>query len=270
MKIHNGFISNSSSSSFIAAFPKKPKTINDVSKYMFNGEDGKISVYDQVGLSYAKIATNVFNDLKHNSFKKATLKAIVEEFEGHYHYYSQGNVFWSGRINDEMGGAWVERIGRYFGSDMEIMDKIRKHIIEREEQDKKDKEREKEIIAKSGLKEPKYAYQGGIDYRTKKSYTKKEIKDHDSYMEALEKFKTTNPEYIEFIKTKNMLWRKERDAFHNLVLTMATKDAQNFLDDNKGKFVFIISYSDNKGETGRTMEHGNIFRNVPHVTKNNH
>jgi hypothetical protein len=51
---------------------------------------------------------------------------------------------------------------------------------------------------------------------------------------------------------------------------IAEEDAQNFLDDNKGKFIFIISYSDNDGTQGCTMEHGNIFRNVPHVRISQH
>jgi len=43
MKIRNGFVSNSSSSSFIVAFDRKPETINDVKEILFNGE-GKIDL----------------------------------------------------------------------------------------------------------------------------------------------------------------------------------------------------------------------------------
>jgi len=36
MKIRNGFVSNSSSSSFLVAFPRKPKNINDVKEILFS------------------------------------------------------------------------------------------------------------------------------------------------------------------------------------------------------------------------------------------
>ena len=38
MKIRNGFVSNSSSSSFIVAFPEKPKSAEHVRKMMFGDE----------------------------------------------------------------------------------------------------------------------------------------------------------------------------------------------------------------------------------------
>jgi len=49
---------------------------------------------------------------------------------------------------------------------------------------------------------------------------------------------------------------------------IAKSDAKAFMDDNKGAFFAILSYADENGET--TLEHGNIFRKLPHVTISHH
>ena len=38
MKIRSGFVSNSSSSSFVVAWPKKPKTVEDINRFLFDKE----------------------------------------------------------------------------------------------------------------------------------------------------------------------------------------------------------------------------------------
>ena len=39
MKIRNGFVSNSSSSSFVVAFDKKPETVEELKKLLFGEEE---------------------------------------------------------------------------------------------------------------------------------------------------------------------------------------------------------------------------------------
>ena len=64
MKTRNGFVSNSSSSSFVVAFPKKPESVQDVLKYMFDGKEGGLSLeYYEDGLSYNQICQRVYDDL---------------------------------------------------------------------------------------------------------------------------------------------------------------------------------------------------------------
>ena len=271
MKTRNGFVSNSSSSSFVVAFPKKPKTVADVFKYMFNGKEGGVSIYDHPGLSYTQVSEILFNDLKHGNFKKAVLNDVVEEFSGRLHYYVSGsNVFWSGKTTDQYGGSWSDRLGRYCGNNKELLEQLRLVTIESEENDKKLREKESTILAKSGLKQPKYAYKGGKDPDTQKPYANREVKAMDDYHKAMDKFRETNKEFIDFTKAKHKIWNEKYAKSDELSHKIAEEDAQNFLNDHKGEFVFIISYSDNDGATGSTMEHGDIFMNVPCVRISHH
>ena len=65
MKIRNGFVSNSSSSSFLVAFDRKPATVKELQKILF-GDKKYIAYYDYVH-STEKAAETVFNDLQKQS-----------------------------------------------------------------------------------------------------------------------------------------------------------------------------------------------------------
>jgi len=77
MKIRNGFVSNSSSSSFIVIFPREPKSMEDVRDMLF---DKKQRVYnsphfDDNSWSINNVATTVWNDICNqtkNDFEKAS------------------------------------------------------------------------------------------------------------------------------------------------------------------------------------------------------
>lgn len=57
MKIRKGFVSNSSSSSFVVVFPKTPNSIEDVKKIMF----GDMETHE--GYKTIDIAKRIFNDI---------------------------------------------------------------------------------------------------------------------------------------------------------------------------------------------------------------
>jgi hypothetical protein len=270
MKTRNGFVSNSSSSSFVVAFPKKPKDAADVWKFMYDSKDGGISVYDYDGLSHSQISSTVFNDIKHGNFKRATLKDLIELFSQRYHYAK--NVIWfHGSIPDEDGGRWSEKLGRYFGFNKGLMEELKRLEDRDREEDRKEMAEEHMLIELAGIPEPSiHAYKGGEDPYTHKPYTKSQIAQYDKYCAAMDKFRKTDPAYLAAEKKRWDVHRKRWDKVDELRKRIAKEDAQNFLDDNKGKFIFIVSYGDGNGANGCTMEHGDIFRKVPHIWVSQH
>jgi len=76
MKIRTGFVSNSSSSSFVVAFPHKPKNIKDLKEMMFGKQEWHYTgrYYDNQDVSTQTISENVFKKIE----KKATKKEILE------------------------------------------------------------------------------------------------------------------------------------------------------------------------------------------------
>lgn len=64
MKIRNGFVSNSSSSSFIVAFPRAPKDKEEVRQILFGAKTTIKTPYDDNPTSTDKIASTIWNDIK--------------------------------------------------------------------------------------------------------------------------------------------------------------------------------------------------------------
>lgn len=281
MKTRNGFVSNSSSSSFVVSFPKKPTDFADVYEMMFSSKNGKIQPYDFVdGLTHAQVAERVWGDIKELIGKKkdeyqkgyapATLSDIAEIFSYRYHYYPKGHsIFWQGRANDELGGAWDQEVGQYFGSDTNSLNKLRDFIIKTENEEKEIRNKQREVCERDfKMNRPQYAYKGGKDNKTGKPYTKKQIKAQDDFESAMTKFRTENKEYSQLEKKINAIWQKKFKTERILRDKIAKADAKAFMLHNKNAFSVILSYGDEDGNA--TLEHGNIFKNLPHVTISQH
>jgi hypothetical protein len=84
MKVRSGFVSNSSSSSFIVGFPKLPSSPETLEKMMFD-ESGLVQPYDfSQGTPTIEIAKRVFSDMSKDNWKanrltkKKTIEVLLE------------------------------------------------------------------------------------------------------------------------------------------------------------------------------------------------
>lgn len=268
MKIRIGFVSNSSSSSFVAVFKRMPKTVQDVFDMMFNSKNETINIYDMDGLSTFKIAQTVMDNLKSKKMKRATINDVAEIFMNRYNYYPQGrNVFWAGKQTDKDGGSWMENDRRYFGSDPKLLEEIKQYYIKEQLDSDKYWADERRIMSKFSIPKVRYASTSGKN-KNGEPFSKTEISAYIKYEKQIEEFKKTDKEYLAHKKC-GLDWSK-LEQIHKIKMKLAKKDAKKFFDANKGKFIFVQEYSDNQGNNGCIMEHGGIFRNVEHIQVSNH
>jgi len=284
MKVRKGFVSNSSSSSFVIAFPKEPESFEDVYEAMFGSKEGGISIYDNDGMSHTQIAQKVWDDIKtgfeketkeewEDTYVPATEQDIAKEFSHRYHYWSASSCvhIWQAQA-DEIGGQWSDPISKYYGSDKDTLIELRDHIVRMEKKEKDIREQQR-IILENEFKVPKasYAYKGGNHYDgDKEPYTDEEVTAYDAYSHAEEEFKREHETYVKLGLELNDTWGAKYAKEDELRKKLGKADAHEFVSDNKDAFFAILSYSDNDGGWGCTMEHGKIFSRLPCVTISHH
>ena len=99
MKIRQGFVSNSSSSSFLVGFKKKPKTRKELRDIMFGDFKGDIVVCDYA-MDINDIVRRVFSDLKEQ--RPLTEKQFIEEFNyGFFPGYPKPNFNKSSQLEKD-------------------------------------------------------------------------------------------------------------------------------------------------------------------------
>ena len=81
MKIRNGFVSNSSSSSFIVVLDKKPENPSELKKVLFGKKETYKYEWSEKVYQTSDIAEKVFKDME-DSIRLTTMEELFEEFEG--------------------------------------------------------------------------------------------------------------------------------------------------------------------------------------------
>lgn len=86
MKMRSGFVSNSSSSSFVVRFDEKPGSVEELKKILFGDATYYANPYGDGGFTTEEVAGTVWNDLKDQ--KPMELEQVAAEFND----YSDGTL----------------------------------------------------------------------------------------------------------------------------------------------------------------------------------
>ena len=280
MKTRNGFVSNSSSSSFVVAFPRLPETPRDVMDMMFpeSADQDIIKCFDHKEICI-NIAERVWLDVKQQVNRtpeedaehwsrycdespkpKSLFDKLVHAFKDRYYYLSGSTLDFDRLINH---GELVE-IPRglsdpdsYFGVHPESLREVCKIEDELEELSRKRMNNERELRDRLGLVDPPYQRNMSDDDMERR---REQWALNNAKLKSNEEWIKMEEEHQENYERLN----KKRSKAVELV---AREDAAAFLKDNGDKFILFTHYAD---DTEPLMEHGEIFRNLPYVIISHH
>jgi len=262
MKIRNGFVSNSSSSSFLIAFPSKPQSEQDLIDWMFDG-DGEGMVVGYTTLSKADAAERVFADISEQ--KRTVLPMeIVGLFSSRY--YSASNSY------------NIENKETYYAVDCPQL--VKEFVDLNMEKENIYNERIKAMEA-AGVKFDEW-FQNTNGYLPVSKKYDSLIKETVDEEEKTKLFEEKN-DWVTYLKERQIyVYKKEKEyqksfegqtdslysKMGDITMRIAMNDALKFLQDNQGKFIVELNYGDDSGDA--VLEHGGIFENLPHVQVSMH
>jgi hypothetical protein len=114
-KIRMGFVTNSSSSSFIIALDKLPTSVEDVKKLLFkNGETGYPALYSNEVFSIDEVADRVWQEFKDAKSKGdenviGAMNGYWDDMPDFYDMYTKGLKFDSKEFREASNKAWKDR-----------------------------------------------------------------------------------------------------------------------------------------------------------------
>ena len=212
MKIRKGFVSNSSSSSFIVGLPKKPDTVKELQNIMFGDFEFIEDSWGDEVYPTKKIAEDVFFDIK-----------VAEDVET---WHTPRGI-----VTREQAEQEMEEWGLHPWS-----------------------------VSMRGGSSTHGFNQGEIKGIFGENY--KEVEEYKEWRKLWDEVDSIN------IKDMRASWDKEYE-----LKDKANKIARDFfMNSRKDIFdapvVFITEYADDCGSG--FMEHGEIFRNLPHIRISKH
>lgn len=279
MKTRNAFVSNSSSSSFIVAFPREPTSAEEVFQIMFNGEDEAIEFYSDP-VPHKAIANQVWRDIQKPDYTAEHFDHEKEEWiyedigidacaiskMDNLYYYR--NDKW-----DRQKGFCYYKCHPWWGSDKQLLDQLTKLNEENTPSwyDTYSAKKEKDLGKQPPHASPnetkkEYGYDSNKKWGviSERAYTEEEIAAYNDYQERYSVWNQSDE--VNAIRDRGQELQEKINRTEQL---LAQKDWEAFKKWNPG-FHFIVEYSDNDGSFYSTMEHGEIFFNVPHIVVSHH
>jgi hypothetical protein len=231
MKLRNGFVSNSSSSSFLVMWDKKPETQEELKNILFGEKKAISETYSNAIFSTDELAQTLFRDLT-----EATDQTLREE---NYHYCS----FWYNKYDWTLGYKTEEE-------ERELMNDVETLMKSVYNKSRFDKHSELQDLEKEmNLEKIK------LSIKRKRKYV--EISNHDIiYTQDEKKYLDVFLFYEKIEKVE-----KEIDKIYDL---LTDKSIKKIKEDFKNSFISIYEYGDNIYETG------GLFDNIFHITTNRH
>ena len=97
MKIRNGFVSNSSSSSFVVIFDKKPESVEELQSILY-GKSTRVMGYDDRSFSTIELSKMIFNDITNvdniiNPNDESSIEKVSNEFDNLFWLYDEYDNF---------------------------------------------------------------------------------------------------------------------------------------------------------------------------------
>lgn len=130
MKTRIGFVSNSSSSSFIVGFEHRPADKFELFKMMF-GDDicGNVSVYDDYSMLKNDIVERVWNDLQEQDEPMTNDEIIDEIASGYFDGYPDGAF--SSRASEQIANDYRKKFGNAIHEDYKTRNKEKRALVDK-------------------------------------------------------------------------------------------------------------------------------------------
>jgi hypothetical protein len=266
MKTRNGFVSNSSSSSFIVAFPRKPQAVGELSHMLFG--DAPLSTItnhrwadsNDEGASLAELCDVVWSDISSRN-DSATLEQLAEEMTSFYYWDNGYNCYHlDENLNPIQSHGWTfAKDSPFFGSDKKLTDELMNLEIDEAEMNKRHQEETRQF--ENGLLRKK-----GVDVvadrDSQKTYEARQDLQEALYKKPTKAYKALRDRHQ---TESNEVWKKMSELRGQCALA----DAKAMLAKYPDSFIAMFSYGDNHGDTcgrlGTILEQGNVWDKVPHI-----
>lgn len=291
MKTRIGFVSNSSSSSFVVAWPKKPKTVEQMNEMLFGDLKQYANPYAWEGVpSHFHVDTVSEWLLQYLKWtKKDVRKSLVDNLKNDVYFIirelaeKRGNSFTFVRDGTKL----VSCLSLYRKQAVEVLTLLENHYPRvkwqarfevavkrrakwyklREIENKKEGILIKKLRKKHNCSLLPWVDTAKMTQEEKDAHKQLEKENYALYDTLVLK----DQEYITHRKKIRKIWQQEREDVKTTetINLAANRLAVIFEEENAGCAFSVIEISDD-WDLGSSMEHGDLFDKLPHKRFNHH